>query len=171
MRADSGKPVHRWTDLHKISPNLRRAVIVSEDARFYEHAGFDLQAIEDAMRINWARGQLVFGASTITQQLAKNLYLSPSRSILRKIHEILIAVALERALSKERILELYLNLVEWGPHIYGAEAAARYYFHTSALHLSRTEAAFLASILPNPKLLGKSGFRVTARVKTIRRRM
>jgi len=137
--------------LGRISPNLQRAVIVSEDASFYRHRGFDWQSIRDAATRNWDGGELRRGGSTITQQLAKNLYLSPEKNFVRKIHEALITRALEDRLTKRRILELYLNVVEWGHGIYGAEAAARHHFGKSALDLSPAEAALLAGILPSPR--------------------
>jgi len=137
--------------LGRISPNLQRAVIVSEDASFYRHRGFDWQGIRDAATRNLDRGELQRGGSTITQQLAKNLYLSSEKNLMRKIHEALITRALEERLTKKRILELYLNVVEWGRGIYGAEAAARHHFGKSARDLSPAEAALLAAILPSPR--------------------
>ncbi|MEW6325570.1 MAG: biosynthetic peptidoglycan transglycosylase, partial [Nitrospirota bacterium] len=121
-----------WTPLARISPALRHAVIVAEDANFYEHAGLDWDAAWSALRRNWKERRLHRGGSTITQQLAKNLYLDPGKTVWRKITEALIAVRLERRLSKSRILELYLNVAEWGRGVYGAEAAARHYFDASA---------------------------------------
>jgi monofunctional biosynthetic peptidoglycan transglycosylase len=135
----------------QISPYLRRAVLVSEDNDFYEHNGVDVNALKEAVRKDWERGRITRGGSTITQQLAKNLYLSPSRNPLRKIKEYFIARSLENHLSKKRILELYLNVVEMGERVYGAEAASRAYFHTGASSISPSQAALLAGCLPNPR--------------------
>jgi monofunctional biosynthetic peptidoglycan transglycosylase len=146
---------YRWVDMKHISPYLRKAVVLAEDDSFYNHGGYDLEAIEKAAKINWRKKRLVRGASTITQQLSRNLFLSSSKNPIRKIKEFLIALKLERELSKERILEIYLNVVEWGNGIYGAEAAARHYFNHSAAALSKREAAFLASILPRPRFYDK----------------
>jgi monofunctional glycosyltransferase len=151
--ADAGAPFAlewRWRPLGKISRYLRAAVIYAEDYNFYRHNGVDWAAVEDAIETNLDRGGLAIGGSTITQQLAKNLYLSPRRSMIRKLRELLIAYALEDHLTKQRILELYLNVVEWGPGVFGAEAAAQHWFHHSAQSLSPAEAARLAIALPNP---------------------
>jgi monofunctional biosynthetic peptidoglycan transglycosylase len=144
---------YRWVSYGSISPYLRRAVLVAEDNEFYEHEGVDLKAMEEALRRDWKRRKITHGGSTITQQLAKNLYLSPSRNPVRKIKEYFIARQLERHLSKKRILELYLNVVEMGERVYGAEAAARHYFGKSAAALSPPEAALLAGALPNPRVM------------------
>ncbi|MBN1283489.1 MAG: monofunctional biosynthetic peptidoglycan transglycosylase [Proteobacteria bacterium] len=152
MRADRSGPLKfSWKPLSGISPYLRQAVVIAEDDRFYSHNGYDIEAIKDAARVNLRRGRFSRGGSTITMQLARNLYLSPDKSLLRKFKELMIALKIERTLSKERILELYLNVVEWGGGIYGAEAASRHYFGKAAADLSRGEAAFLASILPRPR--------------------
>lgn len=145
-------PQLRWVPLSRISPHLKRAVIVAEDARFYSHEGFDWEGIKDAALDNLEAGKFKRGGSTITQQLAKNLYLTPRKSLLRKMREALITRRLEHNLTKARILELYLNLVEWGHHVYGAEAAARHHFGKSAGALTREESALLAAILPAPRL-------------------
>lgn len=145
------RPARRWVPLSRISPHLKRAVIVAEDARFYSHEGFDWEGMRFALMRNWKKGEMYRGGSTITQQLAKNLYLSPKKNILRKLREAMIARELERHLSKGRILELYLNIVEWGHHVYGAEAAARHHFHKSAAWLTREESALLAAMLPSPR--------------------
>ena len=137
----------------RISPYLRRGVLVAEDNSFYEHSGVDTEAMREAFERDWKRKQITHGGSTITQQLAKNLYLSPSRNPLRKIREYFLAMALERHLTKKRILELYLNVVEMGERVYGAEAAARYYFHKPASALTPREAALLAGCLPNPRVM------------------
>ncbi len=141
---------HEWRPLGKISRYLRAAVVYAEDWRFYEHDGVDWDAIEKAVDANLARGSLAIGGSTITQQLAKNLYLSPSRSFIRKLREMLIAFSLEDDLGKQRILEIYLNVVEWGDGVFGAEAAAQKWFHHSAQSLTPAEAVRLAIALPNP---------------------
>jgi monofunctional glycosyltransferase len=144
---------YRWVPYDRISPYLRRAVLVAEDDTFFEHGGVDMNAVEEAIRKDWARGKLTHGGSTITQQLAKNLYLSPSRNPLRKVEEYFIARSLESHLTKKRILELYLNVVEMGERVYGAEAASQAYFHSSASALSPSQAALLAGCLPNPRLM------------------
>jgi len=143
----------RWIAYERISPNLKRAVIVAEDSRFWEHEGIDVDEIEKSIEINWARGEFVRGASTITQQLAKNLYLSPSKNPFRKLRELFITRRLEAELSKKRILELYLNEIEWGDGIYGAEAAARRYFRTPASVLGPEQSALLAAAIVNPRVL------------------
>lgn len=139
-----------WRDLSQISKNLRRAVIVAEDSTFWDNPGFDLDGMRTAISRNLARGKIFAGGSTITQQLAKNLYLSPEKSLTRKLQEAVLAWRLEFNLDKDRILELYLNVVEWGEGIYGAEAAARRYFGISAASLSASQAATLAAMLPDP---------------------
>ena len=140
-----------WAPLSRISPHLQRAVIAAEDASFFIHEGFDWEGIRDAALHNLESGEMKRGGSTITQQLAKNLYLSPERSLFRKAREALITRSLEHRLSKERILELYLNVAEWGNGVYGAEAAARHHFGKSATDLTLDEAAWLAAILPSPR--------------------
>jgi len=147
----SSKTLWVWMPLSRISPYLQRAVIIAEDASFYNHHGFDWEGIRDAASRNWDQGESRRGGSTITQQLAKNLYLSPEKNYLRKVHEAIITQALEKRLSKRRILELYLNVVEWGKGIYGAEAAARHHFGKPAQDLEPAEAALLAAILPSPR--------------------
>ena len=145
------KRVWRWAPLSKISPHLIRAVIISEDDKFYQHEGFDWEAIKEAWGRNKERGRFAFGGSTITQQLAKNLFLKPTKNPVRKIREAVIAYELEKKLSKQRLLELYLNVVEWGDGIYGAQAAAQVYFGKSADALTPAEAIRLALVLPNPR--------------------
>lgn len=140
----------KWRPIGKISRYLRAAIIYAEDYKFYHHDGVDWDAIESAVEANLERGSLAIGGSTITQQLAKNLYLSPNRSFIRKLRELLIAYALEDSLSKQRILELYLNVVEWGDGVFGAEAAARRWYGKSAQSLTPAEAIRLAIALPNP---------------------
>ena len=144
-----------WVDYHRISPNLKRAVIAAEDANFADHDGVDWEAMQKAYERNNRRHKVVGGGSTITQQLAKNLFLSGSRSYLRKGQEMIIAFMLEMVLSKERILELYLNVVEYGRGIFGAEAASRHYYRTSAAALGAAQAARLAVMLPNPRYYDK----------------
>ncbi len=165
------KRVQQWVALNRISPNLQRAVLAGEDTNFVKHNGFDYEAIQlawdearrDAEKEakqegdydpnDWIPPMPSFkrGASTVSQQLAKNLYLSTDRSFLRKGREALITFVMERELSKRRILEIYLNVIEWGDGIYGAEAAARHYFNKSAANLSPSEAAYLAAMIPNPR--------------------
>jgi len=140
-----------WVPLSRISLHLQRAVIAAEDGAFLRHEGFDWEGIKDAAWFNLGSGAMKRGGSTITQQLAKNLYLSPERSFFRKAREALITRSLEHHLTKERILELYLNVVEWGNGVYGAEAAARHHFGKSAADLTMDEAAWLAAILPSPR--------------------
>ncbi len=140
----------RWVPLAQISPHLLEAVRVSEDANFWGHGGVDWAEARETLKYNWKKKRFARGASTITMQLARNLYLSPSKNPLRKLQEIVIAYRLEKSLSKARIMELYLNLVEWGPGIFGAEAAAQSYFHKSARSLTSAEAARLAAVLPSP---------------------
>jgi monofunctional glycosyltransferase len=140
----------QWVDYDQLSPNLRRAVIASEDARFCQHHGFDFDAIGDAWD-GYESGGRLRGASTITQQTAKNLVLWPGGDWLRKIVEIYPTVLLELLWPKQRILETYLNIVEWGHGIYGAEAASRFYFDRSARTLTASEAALMAAVLPNPR--------------------
>jgi monofunctional biosynthetic peptidoglycan transglycosylase len=137
----------------RISPDLKRAVLLAEDDAFWRHEGVDFEQLQESLQLDWARGRLVRGGSTITQQLAKNLYLSPSKNPLRKLREFIIARRLEAELRKARILELYLNEIEWGDGIYGAEAAARAYFRTSAASLGPSEAALLAGAIVNPRVL------------------
>jgi monofunctional glycosyltransferase len=140
-----------WIPLSRISPHLIRAVITAEDASFFIHEGFDWEGLKDAALHNLEAGEMTRGGSTITQQLAKNLYLSSERSLFRKAREALITRSLEHRLTKERILELYVNVAEWGRGVYGAEAAARRHFGKSAADLSADEAAWLAAILPSPQ--------------------
>lgn len=149
------RPSHYWIPIGEISPYLKDVVIEAEDATFYQHHGFDWEAIRGAIAINWERGSFKRGGSTITQQLAKNLYLSPSKNPIRKMREALITIALERRLKKDRILELYLNIIEWGDQVYGAEAAARHYFNKSAQDLTVNEASWLAAIIPSPRFFDR----------------
>jgi len=141
----------RFVPLSRISKNLQHAVLVAEDDAFYQHPGYDLKQIRRSIEIDWKERRLVRGASTITQQLARNIYLSPSRNPIRKLRELLICLRLEKALTKDRILELYLNLIEWGVNVYGAEAACRLYYGKGCRSLLPEEAATLAAIIPNPR--------------------
>ena len=147
---------HAWVPYDRISNNLKRAVVAAEDARFTEHEGFDWDAIEKALEKNRQRGKVVAGASTISQQLAKNLFLSPSRTPWRKGQEALITVMIEHVMDKRRILEIYLNVIEWGDGVFGAEAAARHYFGTSAAGLNPESAARLAAMVPNPRFYDRN---------------
>jgi monofunctional biosynthetic peptidoglycan transglycosylase len=141
----------QWVDYERISGNLKRAIIASEDANFSGHEGIDWDALQKAYEKNSKRGNVVSGGSTITQQLAKNLFLSGERSYLRKGQEVVIAYMIEYWMDKERIFEIYLNVVEWGNGVFGAESAARHYYGTSAARLSASQAARLAVMLPNPR--------------------
>jgi monofunctional biosynthetic peptidoglycan transglycosylase len=141
----------RWIPYNQISNNLRRAVVVAEDSAFFDHEGIDLREIRASLEANWEEGRFTRGASTITQQLAKNLYLSPSRNPVRKLKELLITRRLEAALSKRRILEIYVNVIEWGDGIFGCEAAARAYFAMSCSALTPEAAALLAGAIINPR--------------------
>jgi monofunctional glycosyltransferase len=140
-----------WRRLDEISPHLVHAVLLAEDDRFYQHHGFDFGQIWIAVKTNLEKRRYAYGGSTLTQQLARTLYLSPRKNIIRKLKEAAITWKLEQTLPKKRILELYLNVVEWGRGIYGAEAAARAYFSKSAGELTPDEAVSLASILPSPR--------------------
>ena len=153
--AQRGRPLRHyqiWVPYTRISPNLKRAVLVAEDDAFWQHEGIDMEQLKIAIRNDIAKGQAIRGGSTITQQLAKNLYLSPSRDPVRKLRELIIARRMEAALSKGRIFEMYLNVIEWGDGIWGAEAAARSYFGTSASALSPDQAALLAGAIINPRV-------------------
>ncbi len=160
-----------WKPLGAISPHLAKAVVVSEDSTFWSHDGFDFEGMRDAMERNLARGRLAAGGSTITQQLAKNLYFSPEKSVIRKLQEALVAMRLEMSLSKRRILELYLNCVEWGDGIFGAEAAARHHFGVSASRLTPYQAACLAAMLPSPLTRTPDSRFVRRQAATIQARM
>ncbi len=141
---------YRWTPLSRIPRHVRMAILVSEDGTFYSHTGVDWHEVLESIETNLEKGRIVRGGSTITQQLAKNLYLSTSRDPIRKGKELLITWMLESTLSKKRILELYLNIVEWGPGVFGIEAAAQRYFHKPASRLSMDEGARLAAVIPSP---------------------
>jgi len=146
---------HEWVDYEKISPNLKHALIASEDANFVDHEGFDWEGIQKAYEKNLRKGKVVAGGSTISQQLAKNLFLSTKRTPWRKGEEIIITVMLEKVMDKKRIFEIYLNVIEWGNGVFGAEAAARHYYNVSAAQLSAPQAAKLAAMVPNPRFYDK----------------
>jgi len=153
LRAKSPKAQRKytWVGYDRISGNLKRAMVAAEDAKFVDHEGFDWDGIQLAMEKNQKKGRVVAGGSTITQQLAKNLFLSPSRSYWRKGEEAVITVMLEAILPKRRILEIYLNVIEWGSGVFGAEEASRLHFGASAAQLSAEQAARLAAMAPNPR--------------------
>lgn len=144
---------NEWVDLKNISIHLQEAVLVSEDDRFFDHEGIDTEAIEKSIELNLKKKKYVRGGSTLSQQIIKNLFLSSEKHLSRKVKEIILTLLMEKILDKERILEIYLNKIEWGPHIYGAEAASQYYFKKNASELSASEAAYLAAMIPNPKFL------------------
>jgi monofunctional biosynthetic peptidoglycan transglycosylase len=139
----------KWVSMNQISPNIIKAVLIGEDDGFYHHDGFDVNGMENAIERSIKKGTLA-GGSTISQQLSKNLYLSPSKNPVRKIKEAILTWRIEKTLSKRRILEIYLNVAEWGDGIFGIEAASRHYYHKSAKNLTAREASSLAAVLPNP---------------------
>ena len=147
---------HRWVPYARISANLKRAVVAAEDAKFLDHQGFDWEAMQKAWEKNQRRGKVVAGGSTISQQLAKNLFLSGHRTPWRKAQEAMITVMMESVMDKRRILEIYLNVIEWGDGVFGAEAAARHYFGTSAAALSPAQAARLAAMVPSPRFYDRN---------------
>lgn len=150
--SEPSKPIqHTWRDYDQISDYMKRAVVTSEDGKFMHHHGFDWEGMQFALERNQDKGKVVAGGSTISQQLAKNLFLYNKRSFIRKGQEAVATWMMERMWSKQRILEVYLNSVEFGENIYGVEAATQHYFGKSARSLTRDQAAFLAAILPNPK--------------------
>jgi len=146
----------QWVSYEKISPQLKRAIIAAEDAKFVDHEGFDWEGIQKAIEKNQKRGRVVAGGSTISQQLAKNLFLSPSKTPWRKGEEAIITLMLEAVWSKQRILEVYLNVIEWGNGVFGAEAAARHYYGIGAAQLSAEQAARLAGMVPNPRFYDRN---------------
>lgn len=148
---------YRWVSLHQISPFIIKAVIIAEDDKFWSHEGFDFKAIQEAIEKDIKKKKFKVGGSTISQQLAKNLYLSPSKNPIRKLKEAIITWRIERNISKKRIIELYLNIAEWGQGLFGVEAAARHYYGKSASTLTAEEAAHLASVLPNPRRYKPTG--------------
>jgi monofunctional biosynthetic peptidoglycan transglycosylase len=167
------RPARRWMPASRISPLLKRAVLVAEDAAFWDHEGVDYDELRASFETYWSRGGAMRGGSTITQQLAKNLYLSPTRNPYRKVVELMIARRLEAELSKSRIFELYLNLIEWGDGIWGADAAARAYFGRPASDLSAEQAALLAGAIINPRVYSPRhpNARLLRRQRIILRRM
>jgi monofunctional biosynthetic peptidoglycan transglycosylase len=146
-----------WVPFSEVSPFLIKAVLIAEDDKFWRHEGFDYEAIKKAVEKDLKAGRLRAGGSTVTQQLARNLYLSPEKTLLRKMREALITWRMEKVLSKKRILELYLNVVEWGEGIFGIEAASRHYYGKNSSELTPQEAARLAAVLPNPRRYDPSG--------------
>jgi monofunctional glycosyltransferase len=174
-RANGKTPrrIQRWVSYKNMSRDLTRAVLVAEDAAFWQHEGLDVEQLQESFEADWASGSFARGGSTITQQLAKNLYLSPSKNPLRKLKELIIARRLEAELTKSRILELYLNVIEWGDGIYGADAAARTYFQSGAGTLKPSEAAILAGAIVNPRVLnpGRPNTRLLRRQGIIMQRM
>ncbi len=141
----------KWAPYNQISPNLKRALIAAEDAKFLSHDGFDWEGIQNAAEKDLKKRKIVAGGSTISQQLAKNLFLSGQRTPWRKLEEAIITVMLEKMMHKRRILEIYMNVIEWGNGVFGAQAASYYYYHTSAARLSAGQAAKLAAMVPNPR--------------------
>jgi len=164
---------HRWVPYERISRNLKRAVMASEDAKFLQHDGFDWEGMQTAWEKNLKKGRIVAGGSTISQQLAKNLFLSGKRTPWRKGEEAIITFMLEQMMSKRRIFEIYLNVIEWGDGVFGAEAAARHYFGKPASALTPREAAKLAAMVPNPRYYDKhrSTRYLERRTRIITRRM
>ena len=163
---------YRWVPYEKITIHLKRAVIAAEDDKFIDHEGFDWEGIQKAIEKNQKKGRMVAGGSTISQQLAKNLFLSPARSYFRKAEEAIITVMIETLWDKRRILEVYLNVVEWGNGIFGCEAAAQRYYRIPAAQLAPAQAARLAVMLPNPRKYEKSyGPRLAAHAARIQGRM
>jgi len=166
------KPYHKSyhpVPMSQISLQLQHAVVAAEDTHFYKHHGIDWQAVDKVIQEDLDEGRIVRGGSTITQQLVKNLFLTTSRSWIRKAFEFGLAPVAELVLSKQRILDLYLNVIEWGPGVYGAEAGAQYHYHASAARLSREQAARLAAVIPNPRK--RRAARMTAYSNVIQTRM
>lgn len=155
-KSPTAKLKQQWVPYTKISSHLKRAILVAEDDRFVDHEGFDWDGIQKAMNKNQKQGKVVAGGSTISQQLAKNLFLSGERSMLRKGEEALITLMMERILAKERILEIYLNVIEWGDGVFGAEAASRHYFGVTAAQLSQQQAAKLAAMVTRPRFYDRN---------------
>ena len=172
--SEPSEPIHhKWRDYDQISDYVKRAVVTSEDGKFMHHHGFDWEGMQYALERNQDKGKVVAGGSTISQQLAKNLFLYNKRSFIRKGQEAVATWMMERMWSKQRILEVYLNSVEFGENIYGVEAASQHYFGKSSRSLSRDQAAFLAAILPNPKYYQEhqNDRRIQIRKKMIRKYM
>lgn len=146
----------QWVPYNRISPHLKRAIIAAEDAKFVDHEGFDWDGIQKAIEKNQKKGKVVAGGSTISQQLAKNLFLTPAKTPWRKAEEALITLMIEAVMDKQRIFEIYLNVIEWGNGVFGAEAAARHYYGISAAQLGPEQAAKLAGMVPNPRYYDKN---------------
>lgn len=175
LRAENPKASlrHDWVSYSQMNTNIKRAVVASEDSGFTDHTGVEWAAIESALKRNLERGRISHGGSTISQQLAKNLFLTGSRSYLRKAQELIITFMLEVTWSKKRILEVYLNVAQWGKDIFGIEAAAQHYYGVSAAQLSHYQAAKLAAMLPNPSYYQRhqSSNYLASRARTIQARM
>ena len=168
------EPKQTWQPINQISTNLVKAVLAGEDSRFFQHNGFDTEELKKAIQKDWEEGRFVRGASTLSQQLAKNLYLSESKNPIRKVKEAAITYYLEKNLGKKRLLEVYLNVIEWGDGVFGAEAAARRYFGKSISEVSTSEAAYLAAMIPNPRTVynpSKNPKKVARRQNLILKRM
>ena len=174
-RAKGKRPVRfqNWKPLNEIPANLKNAVLIAEDAAFFRHDGLDYDEIREAVKINMEKLEFARGASTITQQLAKNLYLSPSRNPVRKLKELALTFSLEWNLTKKRIFEIYLNVIEWGDGVYGADAAARSYYKKPCSDLSDEEAAALAAVIINPRRYSpvRPNKRIQRRIAMIKARM
>ena len=172
-RGVTPRRVQHWVAYGRLSDHLKRAVLVAEDDAFWQHEGMDFNQLQESLKVDWARGRLARGGSTITQQLAKNLYLSPSKNPFRKLRELIIARRLEAELSKPRIFEIYLNVIEWGDGIYGADAAARTYFQVAAADLGPEPSALLAAAIVNPRAMNPAHptTRLARRQQLIRQRM
>ncbi|AVY94359.1 MULTISPECIES: monofunctional biosynthetic peptidoglycan transglycosylase [Microvirgula] len=164
---------YRWVSYDRISSNLKRALVASEDAKFLAHEGFDWEGMQTAWEKNMQKGRIVAGGSTISQQLAKNLFLSSKRTPWRKAEEAIITVMLEAVMDKRRIFEIYLNVIEWGNGVFGAEAAARHYYKTGASRLSASQAARLAAMVPNPRYYDdhRNDSRLRRKAAILQRRM
>lgn len=147
---------HTWVPYRRISHEMKRAIVVAEDSRFLQHNGFDFESIRRAFKKNLSQGKITAGGSTISQQLAKNLFLSEKKSIGRKLQEAIITVMLETIMSKQRILEIYLNIIEWGNGVFGIEAAAQHYYGLSAASLTKQQATYLAAMVTNPRYYDKN---------------
>jgi len=156
QKAPQAQLKQQWVPYERISIHLKRAIIAAEDAKFVDHEGFDWEGMQKAMEKNQKRGRTVAGGSTISQQLAKNLFLTPNKSYFRKAEEAIITLMLENLWSKRRIFEVYLNVIEWGNGVFGAEAAARHYYATSAAQLGPEQAARLAGMVPNPRFYDRN---------------
>ena len=170
----TGEPVTRtWVDIDAVAPALPRSIVAAEDAKFCFHRGIDWDSVQDIIEDAQDGGEVTRGGSTITQQLAKNMFLSSSRSYIRKGQELVLAYMIEHVMSKERILELYLNVAEWGVGVFGAQAAAQHYFNTSAANLSASQSARLAAMLPNPRFYDtrRNSNYLNSRVGVLTRRM